>query len=477
MCLDTSYRMLYFRSLTGGYNCPVTPMCMDTRNECDPNILGECRQGSTLGIAILSSACILLISDSIPLFCNRNKNKNKATLYNFILSCITCTIIIILQSPAFQLIAFSVDAQVSTIHISNAISCVLLLPNVAFAFAISSSSTTVALQQTQPLSTLTIIIIEIMGGFVPWSVYTRSHHAWCLVRELIANATTTTRSYQKFCYLLSHSIWHVVALTLIVLTLMQGMCHHSLALRSSFIVVVVLKSIEIMMALKSSYYYTKSNTKTDRCYQCWQLFSFIVIMCATMGPIYSELDFVPFGTVECRVYSLCLFHVILTSASALIAICLYLRHIASQRNCRCSLISKTKGITNGVEREVQIHLMEILQWWHPPVAIQERVMHASNAMEGTAAADVDLNLEAEWECSICLQYKDDAGSETNQSIQELPCRHKYHTKCIQTWFQKKVMCPLCKDNVAESVLECVLLSVGQKRRKNNLNDGNEIELV
>lgn len=42
------------------------------------------------------------------------------------------------------------------------------------------------------------------------------------------------------------------------------------------------------------------------------------------------------------------------------------------------------------------------------------------------------------ECSICLEnldYKSD--------IIELRCRHIYHKKCIQQWFERNNVCPIC----------------------------------
>lgn len=43
------------------------------------------------------------------------------------------------------------------------------------------------------------------------------------------------------------------------------------------------------------------------------------------------------------------------------------------------------------------------------------------------------------ECSVCLNnYIKDEG------IRELRCGHKFHKKCIDKWFHKSVLCPICR---------------------------------
>src|SRR6185436_16214811 len=42
------------------------------------------------------------------------------------------------------------------------------------------------------------------------------------------------------------------------------------------------------------------------------------------------------------------------------------------------------------------------------------------------------------ECSICLD------SIIARDKYYLPCSHAYHTKCIEKWLCKKIICPICK---------------------------------
>lgn len=40
------------------------------------------------------------------------------------------------------------------------------------------------------------------------------------------------------------------------------------------------------------------------------------------------------------------------------------------------------------------------------------------------------------ECSICLE-------DMKLNLEALPCGHLFHKKCIQTWSNKKKVCPIC----------------------------------
>ena len=42
-------------------------------------------------------------------------------------------------------------------------------------------------------------------------------------------------------------------------------------------------------------------------------------------------------------------------------------------------------------------------------------------------------------CSICLETISSSKEE-----EELECKHKYHTKCIEQWLVRDSSCPLCR---------------------------------
>jgi hypothetical protein len=45
-------------------------------------------------------------------------------------------------------------------------------------------------------------------------------------------------------------------------------------------------------------------------------------------------------------------------------------------------------------------------------------------------------------CSICL-----AEYEQDQQLRILPCKHEFHTTCIDPWLGNKPSCPLCRASV------------------------------
>ncbi|KAM1460785.1 hypothetical protein TB2_045056 [Malus domestica] len=61
-------------------------------------------------------------------------------------------------------------------------------------------------------------------------------------------------------------------------------------------------------------------------------------------------------------------------------------------------------------------------------------------------------LSDEWRCcSICLEC---LNSEEADKEVTLPCKHKFHSACIQTWLAKRDICPLCGINVKPAVQLC-----------------------
>ena len=52
--------------------------------------------------------------------------------------------------------------------------------------------------------------------------------------------------------------------------------------------------------------------------------------------------------------------------------------------------------------------------------------------------------EEEVNCTVCL-----LPLENNNIVRKLHCNHKFHHKCIDTWFEEKHKCPICRYNVLE----------------------------
>ena len=57
---------------------------------------------------------------------------------------------------------------------------------------------------------------------------------------------------------------------------------------------------------------------------------------------------------------------------------------------------------------------------------------------------ISTNLEEPERCCICYKdYKD------NTKIRRLPCKHEFHKKCIDTWFEAHTKCPVCRMDVRD----------------------------
>ena len=61
-----------------------------------------------------------------------------------------------------------------------------------------------------------------------------------------------------------------------------------------------------------------------------------------------------------------------------------------------------------------------------------------NKLTGYKATQADLNDT----CSICL-----GDFELDDEIHKTTCSHKFHPKCIETWFQRKPQCPQCMTDI------------------------------
>lgn len=53
-------------------------------------------------------------------------------------------------------------------------------------------------------------------------------------------------------------------------------------------------------------------------------------------------------------------------------------------------------------------------------------------------------VEEEKECMVCLEMM-----KKGEEIRHLPCDHKFHQHCIDTWLLNKRKCPLCKLNIVQ----------------------------
>ena len=346
-----------------------------------------------------------------------------------------------------------------------------------------------------------------------WSLFTRSHYSLLMVREIVAKAKVNTQR-KLWCYMAVHTIWNVLSIVLIILTLVQGMCHHLELLRIGFLTIAFVRGINVMAAVLSCCCHTtkntnrpananpnpnpntnpntniETNTETKTNTNEWttstrtciagQLLCTAMHVLVTMGPVYDELDISKVGDDTCQVHTLCFLFVSLTVGPLLAALCLAFNRMVVQ--CKCTRNMCAQGMVNReVEQEVQFHLMEILQWWRPPTqnrrtpiddldTVAVGLSDASGSGNTLASNDND----EDWECSICLENQlEDEECERN-AVQELFCTHQFHAECIRTWFQREWTCPLCKDNVAKSALTCIG-SMGDGKRLHLLPEREHVE--
>ena len=84
-----------------------------------------------------------------------------------------------------------------------------------------------------------------------------------------------------------------------------------------------------------------------------------------------------------------------------------------------------------------------------------RMLHANDALQRRACKqalkalnNVELKVVEETgegkECMVCLEMMI-----KGEEIRCLPCKHKFHRHCIDTWLLSKRKCPLCKLNIVQ----------------------------
>lgn len=62
-------------------------------------------------------------------------------------------------------------------------------------------------------------------------------------------------------------------------------------------------------------------------------------------------------------------------------------------------------------------------------------------------------------CCICL-----AKYANNDELRELPCSHLFHKECVDKWLKINALCPLCKNEVGDSLLSSLAGATASLRR-------------
>ena len=59
---------------------------------------------------------------------------------------------------------------------------------------------------------------------------------------------------------------------------------------------------------------------------------------------------------------------------------------------------------------------------------------------------ININKKEEGECPICFD-----NITLKDKIYKIPCEHKFHIICINSWLDDNNTCPLCRANVFDNI--------------------------
>jgi hypothetical protein len=92
---------------------------------------------------------------------------------------------------------------------------------------------------------------------------------------------------------------------------------------------------------------------------------------------------------------------------------------------------------------------------------------------------IDMNVElgeppvliGEVQCTICLEC-------LNNQLKTLPCKHQFHTRCINKWLREKNTCPMCRRVIGQSIqpvqqIEQIERDRPARRTISQYNDSNQ----
>lgn len=77
--------------------------------------------------------------------------------------------------------------------------------------------------------------------------------------------------------------------------------------------------------------------------------------------------------------------------------------------------------------------------------------HGDSVLDSSLIPDVLM--DSECTCPICLEVM-----EQGDIVKELPCKHCYHTECLQLWLsmgrKRMIQCPMCRQSHELQPVQC-----------------------
>ncbi|KAJ6851556.1 uncharacterized protein M6B38_259605 [Iris pallida] len=97
-----------------------------------------------------------------------------------------------------------------------------------------------------------------------------------------------------------------------------------------------------------------------------------------------------------------------------------------------------RNLVHRVQRDFNENDYEML------LALDENNNHtgASERQINNLPQSVIQNVNPEETCAVCLE-----APSVGETIRHLPCLHKFHKECIDSWLRRKMSCPICKSGI------------------------------
>ena len=523
------------RALTGGYDCPNFPTCRED-NDCDTNIFGKCHQHAAVGVCVLAAAALVLLAELAPLpalllqqwrrrrrrvsgCCCQHDYRAGDRLLGAVEACL-------LHPWARQLVRAGLGTAIAVVAV--ALATVHGAPSFALlegadveergprasvweAGAAVSACAVLATVVADclpcgPPSAATVVaakvVLELGLGLPPAALVTADDLTPSLLRRLADGARAPGASSscgggggrrRRECgcnaavvvYVGVHLVWLACLIALALVTLRDGACHHSTALRDAFTAIVVVRVVQVLSAGFSLFRFAYGRAPCTWLHAMLAAACVLWVTSVSVPEMFQELAFAndvvdmdkemnshdqgggkggdgsggnavgagDGSSVDlddaCPVQALCWWQFVTIVAPLWVGVVYLVRAFAA---LACAVLCGSRWGGGGGGRggaataiaagdaERRVDVLKLLDVW-------TETQQEENGEETAAPIG--------WECSICLDHVD------GQAVQLLPCRHMFHRACLEHWMvEYESTCPLCKADLAARLIEEVMMASG-----------------